>query len=218
MKQRTSLKARFALLMLTVGSIAQAEPSGSPSNAWNFDVFLNDKKVGTHLFEVTDNGGQKRVQSVANFKVKILFISAYSYEHTNIESWADDCLLEFKAETAVNGKQSQVSGVSSDTGFTVQREAVRQVLPSCIMSFAYWNPAFLKQDRLLNPQTGEFLDVDVESLGSEVLSVRGQRVAAERFKVTARGIDLLLWYSTNAEWLRLESVAKGGHTIRYELS
>jgi hypothetical protein len=29
---------------------------------------------------------------------------------------------------------------------------------------------------------------------------------------------LTLWYSPDDEWLALESVAEGGHIIRYELS
>jgi hypothetical protein len=31
-------------------------------------------------------------------------------------------------------------------------------------------------------------------------------------------MDITLWYSESAEWLALESVAKGGRIIRYELS
>lgn len=189
-----------------------------PSNEWNFNVYLNDKMVGTHLFEVVDAGEQIRVQSVANFKVKVFFISAYSYQHTNSERWADDCLLEFNASTRVNGKLTQVSGASTGDGFAVQKGSAEQVLPDCVMSFAYWNPEFLKQERLLNPQTGEFLDVTVESLGIDPLQVRGERVSATRYKVTARGIDLMLWYSPDNEWLRLESIAKGEHVVRYELS
>ena len=86
------------------------------------------------------------------------------------------------------------------------------------MTFAYWNPNFLDQPRLLNPQTGEFVDVTVEQLGNEMLEVRGQTVDATRFKLTANEIDLTLWYSQDDEWLALESIAKGGHIIRYELS
>jgi len=86
------------------------------------------------------------------------------------------------------------------------------------MTFAYWNPDFLDQPRLLNPQTGEYLDVLVEEVGVEMLEVRGQPVAATRFKLTANDVDLTIWYSPEFEWLALESVAKGGHIIRYELS
>ena len=86
------------------------------------------------------------------------------------------------------------------------------------MTFAYWNPDFLEQPRLLNPQTGEYVDVRVENLGEETLDFRGQSVAATRFNLKADEVDLTLWYSTDDEWLGLESVAKGGHIIRYERS
>ena len=188
------------------------------ANEWNFDVYLDDKKVGTHLFEVVDAEEQRYVQSVADFKVKILFFSAYSYQHTNIERWANDCLLMFDAKTKVNGKPTEVSGQTGAAGFVVQKSDSKELLPACVMTFAYWNPEFLKQERLLNPQTGDFLDVDVELVGTELLEVRGKQVAAQRYKITAKGIDLMVWYSDDDEWLGLESVAKTGHVIRYELS
>lgn len=216
---RIAIIKLLVVLAAVVSCISVASASrAAPSNAWNFNVYLDDRKVGTHLFEVVNAGEHTRVQSIADFKLKVLFVAAYSYQHTNTERWANDCLLEFDASTRVNGKQTQVSGVSSGDGFTVRRDSARQVLPSCVMSFAYWNPEFLKQERLLNPQTGEYLDVDVEWLGTDSLKVRGQQVAAARYKVSARGIDLVLWYSADDKWLGLESAARGGRVIRYELS
>ena len=41
------------------------------ANEWSFDVYLDDKKVGTHLFEVVDAEEQLHVQSIANFKLKM---------------------------------------------------------------------------------------------------------------------------------------------------
>jgi hypothetical protein len=86
------------------------------------------------------------------------------------------------------------------------------------MSFAYWNPGFLEQSRLLNPQTGEYVDVSVEQLEQEVLDVRGELIPALKYRLTAYEVDLTLWYSEEDQWLALESIAKGGHVIRYELS
>jgi len=91
-------------------------------------------------------------------------------------------------------------------------------LPECIMTFAYWNPDFLSQRQLLNQQTGEYVDVEIEELGTESLDVRGEAVTATRFKLTSPDANLTLWYSTDDEWLALESVAKGGQIIRYELT
>lgn len=207
--------AALLLLLLTGTQTIFAE---SAVDEWNFNVYLDDKIVGTHIFEVVNAGDEKEVSSTADFKVKFWFVSAYTYEHTNIERWNDNCLLTFDAKTRVNGKRTIVSGAAENSGFLVSKGASEELLPDCVMSFAYWNPEFLNQERLLNPQTGELLDVDVELLGNENLLVRGEPVEAQRYKVTARGFDLMVWYSTDDEWLALESVAKGGRIIRYELS
>ncbi len=209
----SNLRNQVLVAFLFLGMASQAV-----ADEWNFDVFLDGKKVGTHLFEVVDANDQRHVQSTANFEVKILFFSAYKYEHTNTERWADNCLLTFDANTKVNGKPTAVSGATGEDGFLVEKISGQELLPGCVMSFAYWNPAFLLEERLLNPQTGEFLDVEVELMGTENLEVRGEQVAAERYKITAQGIDLLVWYSSNNEWLGLESIAEKGRIIRYELS
>lgn len=86
------------------------------------------------------------------------------------------------------------------------------------MTFAYWNPDFLRQPRLLNPQSGEYLDVEVEQVGQEPIVIRGEEVAASVYRITARKMELKLWYSEDDEWLALESVAKGGRILRYELT
>jgi len=185
---------------------------------WDFDVYLDDKKVGKHLFSVSEAAGMKHVKSEAKFKVKILFITAYRYQHSAAESWVDNCLVQIDASTNSNGKRIQISGEQTGAGFVVETGVSPTELPDCVMTFAYWNSEFLDQPRLLNPQTGEYVDVHVEKIGDEILQVRGQPVAARRFKLTSREVDLTLWYSPDDQWLALESVAEGGRIIRYELS
>lgn len=206
------------LIGLTLASTATGQVPDVEVDHWDFDVYLDDKKVGKHEIKVSDAGGVKQVQSDANFDYKILFFTAYRYRHSAAERWAGNCLAEFDASTNANGDRMRVSGEQSGTVFFVERDGNPIELPECVMTFAYWNPDFLDQSRLLNPQTGEYVDVHVEKVGNEVLEVRGQPVAATRFKLTAYEVDLTIWYSDDDEWLALESVAKGGHIIRYELS
>lgn len=218
MRRKNLVFAMIGMFSLALATPVPAQESAENSASWDFDVYLNDKKVGKHKFEVFHVDGTKQVQSEASFKVKILFILAYRYEHNAAERWAENCLVDINASTNTNGKRITVSGEQSGDGFIVQSGDEPTELPECVMSFAYWNHDFLSQSRLLNPQTGEYLDVLVENAGSEFLEVRGQSVAATRFKLRADEIDLTLWYSLDNEWLALESVAKGGHIIRYELS
>jgi hypothetical protein len=197
---------------------AHADDAETTVGRWEFNVYLNNKRIGKHLFEVTNVDGQQQVQSTANFKYTILRIPAYRYEHTNQERWSNDCLLGIDASTNANGNRIQVSGQKTGSTFVLAGEAGDVSLPECVMTFAYWNPAFLEQVKLLNPQTGEYVEVRIEELASEMLEVRGKKVAATRFRLTADKVDMTLWYSGDKEWLALESVAKGGRIIRYELS
>ena len=208
----------LGLFGLTFVTPAPAKERVSGINEWDFDVYLNDRKIGKHSFTMSESAGIKQVQSEAKFKYTILLIPAYRYEHRAAERWSDECLVEIRSRTNANGERIEVSGERTGSGFRVVNGNSPVELPQCVMTFAYWNPNFLEQPRLLNPQTGEFVDVTVEQLGNEMLEVRGQTVDATRFKLTANEIDLTLWYSQDDEWLALESVAKGGHIIRYELS
>jgi hypothetical protein len=208
----------MGLLTVALMSPVPAQEIAGEVAHWDFDVYLNDKKVGKHEFKVSEIGALKQVRSEADFDYKILFFSAYKYQHSAAERWSGNCLAEFDASTNANGKRIQVSGQQSGTGFSIERNGSKDELPECVMTFAYWNQDFLGETQLLNPQTGEYLDVLVEEVGDEMLEVRGQTVTASRFRLTANEVDLTLWYSLDNEWLALESVAKGGHIIRYELS
>lgn len=206
----------FSFLMLLMAYTNAA--SANTVDRWDFDVYLDDKKVGSHLFEVREVDGVREVQSEAQFKVTILKIPAYRYEHSSEERWQGNCLTDLSASTNANGKRLHVLGEQHAEAFQIDNGNERAQLPECVMTFAYWNPSFLAEPQLLNPQTGEYLDVSVEKTGEEELLVRGEAVKAKRVTVKAKGVDVTLWYSSDDEWLALESVAKGGRIIRYELS
>ena len=61
-------------------------------NELSFRVILDNKQIGHHTFKISEAGDTKVVDISANFDVKILFITAYSYLHRNTEIWQDGCL------------------------------------------------------------------------------------------------------------------------------
>ena len=205
-----------SLLIAVASGVSLAEDS--PSRTLVFDVFLDGKKIGYHRFEIDGPESNAAVVSEASFDVKFLFVTAFSYRHSARENWAGGCLAEIEARTDSNGKELNVVGERTGDAFVIDTGEQEATLPECVMSFAYWNPGFLEQPRLLNPQTGEYLDVEVEELGKDVVRLDGREVPARSVRLTARQMDITLWYSENAEWLALESVAKGGRILRYELS
>lgn len=212
-------KALIALLLAATSLAAVADPSSAATagDAWRFRVYLDDQEIGYHHFYLDESNGTRQLRTVASFEYRLLFVKLYDYEHENLETWSGDCLQSIESRTDDNGHALAVSGRSEAGYFRLDGSAGEANLPECVMSFAYWNPAFLEQSRLLNSQDGEFLDVEVSPPVAESLEVRGEQRAAYRYRLAAGELRLDLWYSADREWLALESEVRGGRKLRYEL-
>lgn len=201
--------------LLVLAALVPATAVASTGQEWQFRVLLDGREVGSHRFRVSDGGGERRVESDARFTVKFLFIDAYTYTHQARERWQGDCLTAIESRTDDNGRQLAVRGARTAGRFEVAAGKVQADLPACVMSFAYWNPAMLRQARLLNAQTGELLDVRVEPLGEETIAVRGAPLAARRYALHAPDFRIDVWYASGNRWVQLESRTDGGRLLRY---
>jgi len=198
-------------LLMTSANILAAEKE------WRFQVYLDDKKIGYHDFVLREVDNQRRLKSEASFEYRLMFVKLYGYQHENTEIWSGDCLTGLDSTTDANGKPYQVSGTLQGDRFVVNGTAGKTELTSCVMSFAYWNPAFLEQERLINAQNGQVLDVEVSEPELVQLEVRGTMQTAYRYLLGAGELKIALWYSENNEWLALETEARGGRLLRYQL-
>ena len=205
-------------LSLSASLMAPAIADSGSVREWNFRVLLNDDEIGYHRYRLQDDGERRTLESEAKFDVRFLFFTAYRYRHSLSEQWDGTCLESIETDTDTNGKDVRVSGRKDEAGFVIETGASVSELPACVMTFAYWDPMILDQEQLLNPQTGEYLDVTVEPLAEETLLVRGEQMQAKCYRLTAKGMQINVWYSDDNEWLALESPAKGGRIIRYELT
>lgn len=185
---------------------------------WSFEVFLDQQKIGTHTF----SRDQNQLQSRANFKVKVLFINAYRYQHQANEQWQGNCLAQLNAHTEENKEITDVKGALQTNQFVIEKNGSTQTLPGCVMTFAYWNPEILKQTRLLNPQNAEYLDVTVTDDGVKTIEVKGQATLTHQYRLNGRykgkeKLKITLWYDQQQQWVGLESVTPEGYKIVYKL-
>jgi hypothetical protein len=212
------MKKLLFLLVYTVliGSIA-GNAAASQDREWTFRVLLDGKEVGNQHFVLTDEGEQTRLETRAEFKVKFLFATVYRYLHRNEETWQGNCLAEIESSTDANGKPYAVNGKKREGFFELLGDGQSEKLPECISTFAYWDPSFLQNDRLLNTQNGEYLEVEVSDPEPDYRTIRGERVPALKYRLEAGELDLQLWYSADDEWLALESKTKGDRILSYEL-
>jgi hypothetical protein len=188
------------------------------ADVWKFGVYLDDKRIGEHLFEVVrdTDGSIVNVASRAEFKVKVLLVTVFRYQHTANETWRGGCLSAIDSRTQVNGKDSSLVGRRVDAGFELdvsdENGRRRDALPACVSSFAYWDVDTLRgHERLLNSQTGSYQAVGLnafgaDSSGRELLELKGDEFQID---VSYRDSD---WH-----WLGLSTTTEGGRALHYRL-
>ena len=208
-------RSAFLIVLCVVALEAGATPAVRQRR---FDVTADGLPIGTHEYVVHENEGMRSVQSDIHFSVRLLVIDAYRYEHHATETWQNDCLSRLDTRTEEKGHVTTVSGHVEANRFEVDGVAGRADLPSCVMSFAYWNPRVLEQSHLLNPQTGQWTPMATQALGTEVIDVCGQPRDATHYLMSTDKNKIELWYAVDSgEWLAMRTTTSDGHHLAYRL-
>jgi hypothetical protein len=211
---RGHMAAVLGLSVATLFTAAAAPARAAAPREWNFAVSLDGRPIGEHRFTLSERGDLRELESEARFNVKFLFINAYRYEHRARERWQGDCLQSLDARTDANGKPLVVAGQRDPGGFRLRAGDTDTLPDACVQTFAYWNPSILDARRLLNPQTGEYVDVKVLLMGREVID--GQ--PADRYRLIGSGgtpLQIDLWYTPAFDWVALESLTPEGRRLQY---
>ena len=141
--------------------------SASRLRSWHFDVLLDGKSIGRHDFTVEDSTNSIDVIGHARFDVRFAGFVVYQYEHWDHEGWSDGCLSRIDARTNDAGRTSRVQGELSGATFALRSDGASSALPRCVHADAYWNLQLLRQEHLLNPQTGPVIPCISKSLVSK---------------------------------------------------
>ncbi|HEY9200124.1 MAG TPA: DUF6134 family protein [Gammaproteobacteria bacterium] len=215
-------KSRYPLLCLSLLSLLVFSGSASTAstadkNSWQFDVFLDDSKIGYHYFSRETIDGTVHISSEAEFNVRFMFFTVYHYRHSNQEQWRDGCLIKLQSRTDDNGDQLFVK-LNRDRHQT-HIETVKSKTESneCIRSFSYWNLSQLEPSPLLNSQTGQLMDVSLRKLGKDTLPGQQAGIETNRYQLVGKDIEIDLWYTQDNQWLALQSTTENGSRIRYQL-
>ena len=211
---RRPLQAALLACLLPAGpGVAQ-----TGDRQWSFSVFLDDKPIGTHVFTLQERNTRQELRSEAGFTVKVLGLTLYRYEHLATEQWQEGCLVALDARTNDDGAKSTVRVQRNGSALTVEANGTRESLRGCVKTFAYWDPAILKAERLLNAQTGRWEQVTIEAQGRERWAdARGQARVVNRFRIVGPDQPITLWYDDANRWVGLQSQVGRGRKLIYRL-
>ena len=176
----------------------------------NFNVWIDERKMGTHryTFETLDSASDTfRVISEADFKVKVLLVTVFNYQHTAIETWRGNCLQALESETTTNGKEEEID--------------LELPAEDCAGTYTYWDKERLRRPMLTNTQTGKAEPTTWTDLGLVSLPTIGKKKNVKGHSGDVQGIALTtpsagfrLYYSDTGELLMMQT-ENDSRTITY---
>ena len=174
-----------------------------------FKVFLNDREVGSHTYRLQQQGESLLVSSTMNLDFTILRVKKIKYRHQADEVWQGGCLVSLTSRTEKQGRNTTVDALTNASGLTVVHSEGTAIIEGCAKGFAYWNPALLEANFLLNAESGEYVPVDISATHSSEDNITHMLIDSPQ-------VDVHLQYDAAGHWLSLESELQFGGLIRYQ--
>jgi hypothetical protein len=196
------------VLMLSLQSPVFAQQDSNTFEKISFNVFLDKKQVGTHIFDIQRKDVNIFVKSNMQLKGKFWGLVPFKYTHQSTETWKDGCLVGLESQTLKRGKTINISASSGQSGLTIVNADKTEVIKGCTKSFAYWDYSKLEGNQLLNTENGQLVDVQIKSS-------KNQSDAGKSVVIQSSEADIKLGYSADGNWLWLKSQLEVGGLLHY---
>lgn len=203
---------------MAASPVAQELPVWMPKGRAEikYNVLRKGKPFGEHnLFFEPDGENGFTVTNDIELTAKIGPITVYSYRHNSTETWQDSQLVGLKAQTRKEGNDLEASANLTQNGLSVMGTNYTGVYPADIVPASHWNVGQLYSTKMLSTEGGQALDVVVQNLGRETITVAGKSLKTTKYKLSSE-LDVNLWYDDAGRWVKLDFVARG-QTIEYVL-
>ena len=209
----SAIAAAFFCVTLTKATIAAESMPG----LLKFEIVRGDKVIGEHTLTFNRTPDETLEITIdINLEVKIGPFTVYDYIHRNATVWRDGVLQRMRSTTDDNGEGYNVAidltteHLQIVPGGGESYTAARNLLPT-----TYWMFSTVTQQRLINSQTGEILEVEVQEIGRETVPGPDGPIAATRFRMDG-DLEIELWYGDNGILASLAFSARGSD-ITYRL-
>lgn len=208
-------RAALAVSLLSAGSaeaLAQAPPG-----TYRYKIERSGSEIGRQALVVGKDGDKVTVSDETSVKVKIAFITAYTFDHSRRETWQDGKLTALETRIDDNGTKSTLTAKADGDKLVIKGPAVESIQALGIMPTGYWNVETVKQTKLFHDETGKILTISVTGGEPQALDLGGGRkIEAKRWKMTGDD-DIELWYDSRDVLVKQRFDARDGSTIVYTI-
>jgi hypothetical protein len=149
-----------------------------------FDIMRAGSRIGTDTFDITRQGDTTTVKIDTKIVVKIAFITAYRYTHSESESWKGKQLVAFASTTDDNGTNHDVRATQAGGKLAMVVDGVSSTAPKSLMPASLWSADVSKGPQLFDPANGKKMAVQAQDLGPEDVKVNGAPQQLDHVKLS----------------------------------
>ena len=138
-------------------------------NRIEFDIYRNNKHIGTHIFTFKKSEGQLAVESEINFEIKKIGIVFYSYHVKGTEIYKAGRLIKFNSKTNQNGKHKYANLKLEDGKYTIDGSSYKGKVPEDYLLGTWWNHSIVKAKAQISAVSGRIIKQKVTFLDKETI-------------------------------------------------
>tara|TARA_B100000686_G_C16348506_1_gene741633 strand:- start:7 stop:690 length:684 start_codon:yes stop_codon:yes gene_type:complete len=187
-------------------------------NRLEFDIYRNNKRIGTHIFLFKRIDDELIVESKINFEIKKLGVVLYSYNVEGTERYKDGQLVQFNSKTNQNRKKKYVNIKLENNEYLIDGSSYKGKAPIDYIIGTWWNHSIIKSKAQISAVSGRIIEQEVNFLGKETLNLNGKTYETLHFNFSSsdqklakdKKLNTDVWYDEkNLNWVKATFKKKG---------
>jgi YD repeat-containing protein len=211
---RTTLIVPALLVGLALGAAPLAR--AAETEVRTFNVSVDGKPSGQYKMTITRDGAALSITCDAHVKVKVLGVTAYSYDFYGVEEWKDGKLQSLRSRSNDDGKKFDVTASAGEKGLTVKINGREKTVRGDVyLTTACCLPDAKRRDGdlpLMESDNGQEINGKIQQVSSGPMTVCGESVNVTRYRLTS-GTAHDVWYDGADRMVRQEWTEDGHKTV-----
>ena len=138
-----------------------------------FDIMRKGSKIGSDTFDITRTGDKTDIKIATHITVKIAFITAYRYDHTETGSFKGNQILSFTSTTDDNGTAHQIDATPAGGKIALTVDGTPTTAPKGTVPASLFSASMSKQPQIFDPANGKRMAITPRDLGQETVAING---------------------------------------------
>tara|TARA_B100001123_G_C15146303_1_gene961676 strand:- start:335 stop:1021 length:687 start_codon:yes stop_codon:yes gene_type:complete len=188
-------------------------------NKIKFDIYRNNKHIGSHIFNFKRSNDLLAVESEIKFIIKKLGLVLYKYHVKGTEFYDNEGnLIKFNSKTDQNGKKKYVNLKVENGSYIIDGSSYKGKAPTEYLLGTWWNHSIVKAKAQISAVSGRIINQKVTFIGKENIKLNGKLYKTLHFNFSStdkklakdKKLNTDVWYDEETlNWVKASFDKKG---------